>query len=107
MEYVIYYEYCSSNNLLTSKNSGFKKHDSTVNRLLDLTTKIYQSLGDGSDVLMVFLDVTKAFDKVYHRGLRYKLGSMGIEDPLLGWLKSYLSCTCRLQRVVKSLSGVR
>ena len=64
MERVIYnelYEYCIVNNLLTSKNSGFKKNDSTVNRLLDLTTKIYQSLGDGSDVLMVFLDVTKAF----------------------------------------------
>ena len=75
MERVIYdelYEYCSSNNLLTSKHSGFKKHDSTVNRLLDLTTKIYHSLGDGSDVLMFFLDVTKAFDKVYHRGLIIK-----------------------------------
>ncbi len=72
MEWVIcneLYEYCSFtvNNLLTSKNSAFKKNDSTVNQLLDLTTKIYQSLGDGSDVLMVFLDVTKAFDKVYHK----------------------------------------
>ena len=53
-------EYCSTNNLLTSNNSGFKKHDLTVNWLLGLTAKLYHPLGDGSDVF----DVTKTFEKV-------------------------------------------
>ncbi len=99
------YEYCIVNNLLISKISCFffYKNDSTVNRLLDLTTKIYQSLGDGSDVLMVFLDVSKTFDKVYHTGLLHQWESFGIEGPLLGWFKSYLSG--RSQRVLLNGKG--
>ncbi len=101
MERVIYneiYEYCEERNLLTSKNSGFKKGDGTVNRLLALTDAIYRSLGDGTDVLLVFLDITKAFDRVYHRGLINKLEAFGVSGSLLKWLESYLSN--RSQRVV-------
>ncbi len=84
-------EYCTEYNPLTSKNSGFKKNNSTVNRLLSLTHKIYQSLGDGSDVLLIFLDVAKAFDKVHHSGLLHKLQSFGITGDLLEWLRRYLN----------------
>ncbi len=54
------------------------RNDLTTNRLLDLTHKIYRSLRDGSDVLLVFLDITKAFDKVYHDGLLFKLEQLCI-----------------------------
>ena len=37
-----------------------------------------------------FLDVSKAFDKVWHEGLLYKLENVGIKGSLLCWLKSYL-----------------
>ena len=48
---------------------------------------------------MVFLDFTKAFDKVWHdKGLLYKLQTLGLKDPLLSWFRSYL--TDRKQRVV-------
>jgi hypothetical protein len=44
------------------------------------------------------LDISKAFDKVWHRGLIYKLELLDVEDPLLKWLKSYLFG--RKQRVI-------
>ena len=47
---------------------------------------------------MVFLDAAKAFDKVWHEGLLFKLKQLGIEGALLSWLSSYL--TNRKQRVV-------
>ena len=47
---------------------------------------------------MVFLDAAKAFDKVWHKGLLYKLKQLGIEGDLFTWLSSYLSD--RQQRVV-------
>ena len=42
--------------------------------------------------------MTKAFDKVWHKGLLFKLKSLGITNPLLAWIKSYL--TDRKQCVV-------
>jgi hypothetical protein len=50
LERVVYnhlYEYCNDNNILTERNSGFKKNDGTVNRLLYLVHNIYKGLDDG------------------------------------------------------------
>ena len=57
-----------------------------------------KGLENQKHVRMVFLDATKAFDRVWHRGLLFKLAQLGITDPLLGWFESYLSC--HQQRVV-------
>ena len=45
-----------------------------------------------------FLDITKAFDKVWHEGLLFKLEHIGISGNLLSLLKSFLNN--RFQRVV-------
>jgi hypothetical protein len=47
---------------------------------------------------MVFLDASKAFDRVWHAGLLYKLKQLGICESLVRWIQSYLSD--RVQRVV-------
>ena len=39
----------------------------------------------------VFLDISKAFDKVWHKGLLFKLESMGISDDFLNLRESFLS----------------
>lgn len=92
------YEYCIAYNLLTDRNSGFKKGDSTVNQLLTITHKITQALDNKSDVCMVFLDISKAFDKVWHLGLLHKLKFYGLSDNLVHWFESYLSG--RQQKVI-------
>ena len=43
-------------------------------------------------------DISKAFDRVWHRGLLFKLESIGVSDSLSLWFKSYLAD--REQRVV-------
>ena len=55
----------------------------------------------GKEVWVVFLDISKAFDKVWHAGLLKKLEALGVTlyvDPLLSWIESYLFN--RKQRVV-------
>ena len=91
------YNYCLDNNLLTWRNSGFKPLDSAMNQLLMVTHKIYMALEHGQDVIMVFLDISKAFDRVWHDGLVHKLKTLGISGHLLEWLTNYLKD--RLQRV--------
>jgi len=95
------YEYLDKNKLLTTLNSGFKKRDGTINQLVNIVDKIYKALDNHQDVCMVFLDISKAFDKVFHQGLLHKMRQLGIDGKLLKWLCSYLSD--RKQRV--SLEG--
>ena len=101
LEKVVYnhlYEYCTVNSLLSSKNSGFKKGDGAVNQLPSISNNIYQSFELGCDVAMVFLDISRAFDKVWHKGLIYKLKCIGVGGTLLSWFTDYLSF--RQQKVV-------
>ena len=51
-------------NLLAPNQSGFKPGDSCINQLLSITREIYSSFDDGFEVRSVFLDISKAFDKV-------------------------------------------
>jgi len=50
------------------------------------------------DVAMVFLDISRAFDRVWHNGLTYILKCFGVAGSLLKWIIDYLSS--RQQRVV-------
>ena len=47
---------------------------------------------------MVFIDAAKAFDKVWHIGLLFKLKQIDLSSTFVNWFESYLSC--RIQRVV-------
>ena len=59
------YPYLIDTNLI-SYLSGFKGGDSCINQLLSITHKIYKSFDEGFEVRGVFLDMFKAFDRVWH-----------------------------------------
>ena len=82
--------------------AGFRPNafDCQPMQLILIVHKIHEALERGKDARMVFLDISKAFDKVWHEGLIYKLEALGVRDPLLRWIKSYL--TNRKQRVMIS-----
>ena len=77
---------------------GFVQGDSTVNQLVDIYNTFCKTLDDGLEVRAVFCDISKAFDRVLHKGLLFKLKRAGINGLLLDWLTNYL--TERKQRVV-------
>ena len=72
--------------------------DSCISQLLSITHEIYQSLDCNLETRGIFLDISKAFDRVWHKGLLFKLKSNGIDGPLFNLLKNYLHN--RKQRVV-------
>ena len=63
------YNFLLDINFLNPFQSGFRPGDTTVNQLILITHKIYEALEQGKEVRMVFLDISKAFDKVWHKGL--------------------------------------
>ena len=79
-----------ANNLVAPNQSGFKSGDSCVNQLLSITHKLYSSFNDEFEVRIVFLDISKAFDKVCHEVIIFKLTQNGISDDLLNILSDFL-----------------
>ena len=94
------YSYLHTNNLITKNQSGFRPGDSTTNQLLYLLDEIHQAFDSAKslEVRTVFLDISKAFDKVWHDGLIFKLEQNGNSGNLLKLFQNYLSN--RKQRVV-------
>ena len=92
------FEFFIRNDLISRNPSGFKPSDSCINQLLAITHEIYKSFDACLDVRAVFLDISKAFDKVWHQGLLYKLKQNGISGNLLETLTDFLKD--RKQRVV-------
>ena len=66
------YEFFIKNDLISSNQSGFKQGRSCTYQLLSITHKIYQSFDNGFEIRGIFLDISKAFDKVWHKGLIFK-----------------------------------
>ena len=79
------YPYLNSNNLITNNQSGFRPGDSTPNQLLFLVDEIHQASEYRNllEIRAVFLDISKAFDKVWLDGLIFKLEQNGISGSLL------------------------
>ena len=94
------YNYLNTNNLITKNQSGFRPGDSTTNQLLYLVNEIHKAFDDpkSQEVRAVFLDISKAFDKVWDDGLLFKLNQNGITGSLLKLFENYLHN--REQRVV-------
>ena len=79
--------------MLSKHQSGFRPGDSCIYQLLAITYETFFSF-DSSPSLEtrgVFLDISKAFNRVWHDGLLFKLKQNGVNGNLLGLIKSFLS----------------
>ena len=86
------YKHLCDLKLLNPSQSGFRPGDSTVNQLLAITHRIYCGFESMPSLEMrsIFLDLSKAFDRVWQDGLIYKLQSNGISGDLLSLMRSFL-----------------
>ncbi|CAB4026200.1 Hypothetical predicted protein, partial [Paramuricea clavata] len=77
---------------------GFLPGRSTVCQLIEVVHQFGEALENKCQIDVIYLDFSKAFDKVPHVKLVHKLESLGIRGSLLSWFRSYL--TGRKHRVV-------
>ena len=94
------FKYFKDNNPLSSHQSGFIPGDSCVQQLTAITHEIYKSFdcSPSLEVRGVFLDISKAFDKVWYDGLLCNLKLDGINGGLLKLIERF--SLDRHQRVV-------
>ena len=70
---------------------GFRSSRSTADLLTVLSDRIARAFNRSGATLTVALDISKAFDRVWHAGLLHKLKSYGISGQIFGLIFSFLS----------------
>ena len=85
------YEFLEHHNILFENQFGFRKNNSTVYALMEITERIKETIDKGKFGCGIFIDLKKAFDTVNHDILLTKLEHYGIRGVLLEWFKSYLT----------------
>ena len=94
--------FLEASNFIIRNQHGFRKTRSCETQLALLTHDVLKSAENKRQVDAIFLDFRKAFDKVPHKKLLYKLKIAGINAEVIEWIKDFL--TDREQRVV--LDGI-
>jgi hypothetical protein len=92
------FNYFRDNFLISIWQSGFVPGSSTITQFTEIYDQFCKAVNKGKEIRVVFLDISKAFDRVWHKGLLHKLKKCGITGKLLDWLRDYL--TDRQQRVI-------
>ena len=97
-------EYLEDYSLLEICQHGSRAGRSTLTQLMSQHTKLLESLKDGSNLELLYLDFSKAFDKVSHPILLERMAELGIGGNLLEWIRAFLSDRYQRIRVGQKLS---
>ena len=96
-------QHMDNNNLFNPNQHGFRSGRSCLSQLLEQYDLVLNLLDSESNVDVVYLDFSKAFDKVDHKIVLNKLKQLGVTGKLYCWIESFL--TERYQTVV--VNGVK
>jgi hypothetical protein len=90
------------NNLLPPEQFGFRSERSTINPILEFHTDTTRHANLKEHTLAVFLDIERAFDRVWHDGLVQKLIKIPINPNFIQLIDSFLSnrtCSVKIQNI--------
>lgn len=93
--------------ILSRNQHGFQKGSSTVTAMIQALNHWTKCIDEGKSVDVVYLDFSKAFDRVQHKLLLHKMDVVGIHPRIITWMKSFLSGRRYIVRVNSSFSSTR
>ena len=79
------------NQILYDLQHGFRSKRSCETQLTILIDELHRNPKDGKQTDIILLDFSKAFHKVNHEKLIFKLQSYGIRGSTLSWIKAFLN----------------
>ena len=77
--------------LFSDLQYGFRSSRSTADPLTVVSDRIARAFNKSGTTLAVALDISKAFDRVWHAGLLHRLKSYGISGQIFGLISCFLS----------------
>ena len=83
-------KHLEEHHLLNNTQSAYRKNRSTDDQLVYLAQEIETAFQEKKKVLAVFVDLTKAFDKVWKTGLLLKLLNKKVEGKMYHWIQNFL-----------------
>lgn len=93
LEHVIHSQvinYLEEHNIIFKYQHGFRKGYSCETQLAGFIQDIHSSIDAGIQVDSIFLDFSKAFDRVPHNRLLMKLALLNIHPLVIAWVKVFL-----------------
>ena len=85
------WKYICKYRLISDKQFRFRAGYSTADALTYVAQNLQDALDKKQEGRLICLDISRAFDRVWHRGLIAKLEAIGMKGPLLGWIENYLA----------------
>ena len=98
------HKHCFSNSIIPDDQFGFLRGRSAEWQLLQCMEDWHTALDANHRVHAVFLDASKAFDRVHHGTLLSIIANAGAKQSALGWFQSYLTGRTICTRVLDALS---
>ncbi|GFU02652.1 RNA-directed DNA polymerase from mobile element jockey [Trichonephila clavipes] len=99
-------QYTDSHNLIPDFQHGFRSETSTNHQLLRLTNRVINGFNSGDTTGGGFLDVEKAFDRVWHDGLIFKMIKLNFPSYIIHLINSYLSDRTLQVKILATLSRI-
>ena len=99
------YLYFHSKSIISVNQHGFIRNRSTVSNLVEFTSHTSHALESGFTVDCIYTDFSKAFDKLSHKIILFKLQALGFPQAFILWVSSYLSSRCYLVQFNQSFSS--
>ena len=83
-------KHLNKHNILYDLQHGFRQKRSCETQLIQLVEDLGRQLIQGKQTDLVLLDFSKAFDKVNHLKLLFKLSQHGVKGDTLNWIRAFL-----------------
>lgn len=84
-------DHIKTNKIIIKQQSGFRSYRQTKDNILTICQRNIESFNQKKKNCVIFFDIKKAFDKVWHNGLLYKLKKYNFKEIIIRWIAEFLN----------------